>query len=139
MDYGIDSIDLSIIQYMLQGNSNTEIAKLLDKPLSTIQRRTRKLIEAGFVRTSFRLDFKKFGLRKGMLYFKCKSANLKEAVSQIARIRGVESVGAYLGSLDVIANVVYADSIEVLDIISKAQALDLISDVTWSEEIHSIE
>lgn len=43
-----------------------------------------------------------------------------------------------IGSLDVIANVVYSDSKEVLGIIAEAQKLNLITDATWSEEIHSM-
>jgi DNA-binding Lrp family transcriptional regulator len=136
-EYGIDKTDLEIIRLLLSGYSNTEIGIKIGKPLSTVQRRTRKLIEKGYVHQSTRLDFTKFGLRRGLLYFKCKSANLEEAVEKIYKIRGVASVAAYLGSLDVIANVVYADSKEVLSIISQVQKLDLISDVTWSEEIHA--
>jgi len=134
----IDEIDMQLLPLMLAGYSTNEIGQKTEKPLSTIQRRVKRLITAGYVVPVLHLNFRKFGLRRGLLQFKCTSANLKEAVRKISAIRGVESVGAYLGSLDVIANVVYSDSSEVLDIIAEAQKLDLISDVRWSEEIHSM-
>lgn len=136
--YEIDDMDLKIISNLLAGYSNAEIARKVGKPLSTVQRRTRHLIDRGYVIPAMHLNFKKFGLRRGLLHFKCKSANLQEVVQKISRIKGVESISGYLGSLDVIANVVYADSSEVLGIIGEAQKLDLVADVTWSEEIHSV-
>ena len=135
---GVDAIDMQVIPLMLAGYSTIEISTKLRIPLSTIQRRTKNLISSGYVVPVVHLNFKKFGLRRGLLQFKCKSANLKEAVQKVSAIRGVESVGGYLGSLDLIANVVYSDSSEVLGMIAEAQKLDLISDVTWSEEIHSM-
>jgi len=137
--YGVDELDVKMIGLILSGMSNENISKQLKRPLSTIQRRKKKILDNGLVHVLHRIDFRKFGLRKGLLYFKCKSANLQEAVDKISRIRGVESASAYLGSLDVIAFVAYSDSKEVLEIIAKAQELGLISDVTWSEEIHSSE
>ena len=136
--YDIDDIDMSIIQYMLAGYSNTDIANKMDKPLSTIQRRSRRLVERGIIVPYAHLNYGSFGLRRGLLQFKCKSANLQLAVEKIAAIDGVERASAYLGSLDVIANVVYADSKEVLKTIAEVQKLDLITDVRWSEEIHSL-
>lgn len=136
--YGIDELDVQLIGLILSGITSEDISKQLKTPLSTIQRRKKKILDKGLVHVSYRIDFKKFGLRKGLLYFKCKSANLQEAVEKISRIGGVESASAYLGSLDVIAFVAYSDSKEVLEIIAKAQELDLINEVTWSEEIHSM-
>jgi DNA-binding Lrp family transcriptional regulator len=136
--YGIDETDLSIIENTLAGYSYSDISRKIGRPLSTIQRRGRKLVENGIFIPRSHINFRKFGLRRGILQFKCKSANLEEAVKKIATITGVESAAAYLGSLDVIANVVYADSKEVLGIISEVQKFDLVNDVTWSEEIHSV-
>jgi DNA-binding Lrp family transcriptional regulator len=134
----VDDFDMVLVNYMLAGYSTAEIAQKIDKLLSTTQRRSKHLIDRGFVIPVMHLNFKKFGLRRGVLHFRCKTANLKEAVQKIAAIKGVESASGYLGSLEVIANVVYADSTEVLDIIAQARDLNLVSDATWSEEIHSV-
>jgi DNA-binding Lrp family transcriptional regulator len=108
------------------------------KPLSTIQRRSSRLLEKGFVKPAMHLNYKKFGLRRGLLQFTCKGTNLREAAEKIGKIKGVEAVGGYLGSVEIIANVVYADSAEVIEIIAEAQKLGIIYDVKWSEEIHSL-
>jgi DNA-binding Lrp family transcriptional regulator len=134
----MDDIDMAIINYMLAGYSTSEIAQKANKPLSTVQRRITRLTGKGFVVPVMHLNFKKFGLRRGVLHFKCKTTDLKEAVQKIAAISGVESASGYLGSLEIIANVVYADSAEVLDIIGKARDLKLVTDASWSEEIHSV-
>jgi DNA-binding Lrp family transcriptional regulator len=136
--YDIDEFDMAIINHMLAGYSSTEIAKKTGKPLSTIQRRTRNMLVKGYVIPIMHLNFKKFGLRRGLLHFKVKTADVQEMVQRLSAIKGVESASGYLGSLNVIANVVYADSREVLDIIAEAQKLDHITDVSWSEEIHSV-
>jgi DNA-binding Lrp family transcriptional regulator len=134
----IDDTDMDIINYMLAGYSSTEIARKTKRPLSTIQRRSRHLLDKGFVISVMHLNFKKFGLRRGLLHFKCKTTDIQEAVEKIASIKGVESANGYLGSLDIIANVVYADSAEVLGIIGEARKLEFVSDASWSEEIHSV-
>lgn len=134
----IDELDMTIVNYMLTGYSTLEIAQKVNKPLSTIQRRIKHLTGKGYVIPVMHLNFKKFGLRRGVLHFKCKTTDMHEAVQKIAAISGVESASGYLGSLDLIANVVYADSAEVLDIIGKARDLNLVTDASWSEEIHSV-
>ncbi|HEX6068065.1 MAG TPA: Lrp/AsnC family transcriptional regulator [Nitrososphaera sp.] len=129
---------MEIINYMLAGLSSTEIAQKMKRPLTTVQRRSKRLIDKGYVVGVIHINFKKFGLRRGLLHFKCKTTEMQEAVEKIAAIKGVESASGYLGSLDIIANVVYADSTEVLSIIRKARDMNLVTDVTWSEEIHSV-
>ena len=134
----VDETDIEIINYMLAGYSSVEIAQKTSKPLSTVQRRSRHVMDKGYIVPVMHLNFKKFGLRRGVLHFKCKTTDLQEAVEKLAAIKGVESVSGYLGSLEVIANVVYADSAEVLDIIGKARELNVVTDASWSEEIHSV-
>jgi hypothetical protein len=134
----LDEMDIQIMQYMLSGYSGTDISRNMNKPLSTIQRRSSRLLEKGFMTPVMHLNFKKFGLKRGLLQFTCKGTNLKDATEKIAKIKGVESVGGYLGSVEVVANVVYADSAEVIYIIAEAQKLGIVYDVKWSEEIHSI-
>jgi DNA-binding Lrp family transcriptional regulator len=123
---------------MLAGYAGADIARKTGMPLTTIQRRSRRLLQERFVVPVAHLNYRKFGLRRGLLYLKCKNTNLEDAVVRISRIKGIESAGAYLGSLNVIANVVYADSKEVLGIIAAIQKMDLINEVTWLEEIYSV-
>lgn len=134
----LDELALKIISLLLAGYSSSEISQKLNSPLSTIQRRVKVLTNAGYVVPVIHLNFRKFGLRRGLVQFKCKGANIKEAVQKISAIKGVESVGGYLGSLNIIANVMYEDSSEVLDIIAEAQKMDLVNDASWSEEIYSM-
>jgi DNA-binding Lrp family transcriptional regulator len=133
-----DESDLEIIRYMLAGYTGADIARKTGMPLTTIQRRSKRLLQEGFVIPVTHLNYKKFGLRRGMLFLKCKNADLEEAVKYISKIKGIESAGAYLGSLNLIANVVYVDIKEVLQIVHAIQKLDLINEVTWLEEVYSL-
>lgn len=91
----VDDVDLELMRYMLASYSSTQISRKTGMPLSTVQRRTRNLFVRGYTIQVVHLNFKKFGLRRGLLQFKCKSADLKEAAEKISTIKGVESVGAY--------------------------------------------
>ena len=49
----LDEVDLKIVNCMLAGDSNQAIAKKLKKPLSKVQRRTRKLVETGSIKQRY--------------------------------------------------------------------------------------
>ena len=52
----IDYTDKKIIELLVANNDNASISKKLDIPLTTIQRRTRKLFEKGLVSTKIELN-----------------------------------------------------------------------------------
>ncbi len=53
---------------MISGQANKEIAANLKIPLSTIQRRTRKLIENGTIVTRSEVNFEKMGVKSGSIF-----------------------------------------------------------------------
>jgi hypothetical protein len=108
--YDVDDSDLEIIRHMLVGDTGVDIACKTDMPLTTIQRRSQCSLQEGFVIPLIHLNYRKFGLRREVLYLKCKNANLEEAVNYIAKIKGIGSAAAYLDSLNILANVEYGDS-----------------------------
>src|SRR5207237_8478450 len=80
-----------ILKLLLSGHSNKAIAARLKIPISTIQRRTTKLFERGFLRVNYELNYRKLGLRKGLLHVYLKDGNLEGIADQIARINGIQS------------------------------------------------
>jgi DNA-binding Lrp family transcriptional regulator len=64
----IDDLDLKLLDLLARGNDNKLISAIVNVPLSTIQRRTRKLFEKGLVHSRIELDYRKMGLRKGLTY-----------------------------------------------------------------------
>jgi len=74
----IDELDQKLIGLLLEGYSNKNIALEAKSPLSTIQRRIRRIFEAQYLHKKNELNYKKLGLRKGYLLISLKGddANL---------------------------------------------------------------
>jgi DNA-binding NarL/FixJ family response regulator len=64
----LDYRDKEILQLLLVGMSNRTIANRLHIPMSTVQRRTRRLFEKGIVKSRIELDYEKLDLRRGLLH-----------------------------------------------------------------------
>jgi DNA-binding Lrp family transcriptional regulator len=56
----LDELGLKIVNCMLAGDSNQTIAKKLKKPLSTVQRRTRQLLQSGLIKHRYEFDYKMY-------------------------------------------------------------------------------
>ena len=57
----LDLRDQSILLLMLAGKGNRAIATKLHIPMSTVQRRTRKLLEKDIIRVRYELNHKRLG------------------------------------------------------------------------------
>ena|SRR5437588_12968135 len=60
------------------------------------------------------------------------------AVSQkLAEIPGMTSVSIHIGNSDIVGDIIYKDSSEVLGIIASCKAIDGVTKVVWSEQVYS--
>jgi DNA-binding NarL/FixJ family response regulator len=78
-DYKLfDALDQKLIEQLLKGYTNKTIALEANSPLSTIQRRIRRIFEAQYLHKKNELNYKKLALRKGYLLISLKGnyANL---------------------------------------------------------------
>src|SRR5215211_1277011 len=64
----IDIIDKKIIELLIANHDNSFISQKLEIPLSTIQRRTRKLFEKEIISTKIELNYEKLGYKRGLLH-----------------------------------------------------------------------
>ena len=72
-DYSqIGDIDQRLIDLLLRGYTNKKIALEAGSPLSTIQRRIRKIFESEYIHKKNELNHRKLGLRKGYLLISLK-------------------------------------------------------------------
>ncbi len=62
----IDKIDQKLIELLIKGYTNKKIALEAKSPLSTIQRRIRRIFEAQYLHKKNELNYKKLGLRKAI-------------------------------------------------------------------------
>ena len=63
-----DEIDVRIMDLLILGKNNKEIATQMKIPLSTIQRRVRNLIYSQSIIVKSNINYEKFGFKTGLLY-----------------------------------------------------------------------
>jgi len=134
----LDAVDYKIISLLIPGLENKEISKELGIPLSTIQRRTRNILRNGFVEIRILPNFKKIGIKKGLLHVYTQSGNIKETALEISKLDGVLSSSIHVGNSDVVAEFVYEDSEQLIDTIVKIKRIESVERVLWSEEVFNI-
>ena len=137
-DLVIDQIDTEIMGLLLTGKSNKEISTKINVPLSTIQRRVRNLITRDLIIFKSQINYQKFGYKVGMLHIYLRDGNFERLANRLKDLDGVVSIEVHIGNSDLIANVVYKHSIELLELISKVKSFDIIDRIVWSEMIYRV-
>lgn len=99
--------DQEILSLLITGKSNKAIATKLKIPMSTVQRKTRKLFERDIIRVKYELNHKKLGFRKGLLHVYLKDGNIQRIADEISRISGMESTSIHIGNSDIVGLFVF--------------------------------
>ena len=134
----VDKIDSEIIGLLLNGKNNKEISTKIRIPLSTVQRRVRNLIAKNLVTFNSQINYPKFGFKVGMLHIYLEDGDFERIANKIMELDGVTSVEVHIGNSDLIANVVYRRSIELLELIAKVKSFEKIDKIVWSETVYKI-
>src|SRR5919202_6993752 len=90
--YIIDNLDEKLLELLLRGYENKKIAIKAKTPLSTTQRRIRKIFENQYVSRKNELNYKKLGLRKAYLQISLRGGKSYEVAQKLSDIRGIISV-----------------------------------------------
>lgn len=133
----LDDVDLKLIDLLLSGHTARQSAQILERPLSTIQRRARLLIQNGALRPTFELGYSKLRIKKGFLHVYMADGNIQSTVDQLLAHDGVFCVGVHLGNSDIIGTFVFSDSREVLDLIAQTKDIEGVERIVWSEEVYA--
>ena len=131
----IDQKEARILGLLVAGHDNKRISSELQIPLSTIQRRTRQILEKGLVQHFFKPNYKQLGLKKGMIHVYLADGNMKSTAEKVAKMDGITSVAIHIGNSDVVADYVYKDSEQLVDILSSIKKLEGVERTVWSEEV----
>lgn len=134
----VDKIDSEIIGLLLNGKNNKEISTKIRIPLSTVQRRVRNLIAKNLVTFNSQINYPKFGFKVGMLHIYLEDGDFERIANKIMELDGVASVEVHIGNSDLIANVVYRRSMELLELIAKVKSFEKIDKIVWSEMVYKI-
>lgn len=131
----LDKHDYQILNLLTQGADNKIIAEKLRIPLSTVQRRSRILLREGYVKQIFQPNYKKLGLKKGLLHVYIRTGNIKEMAEELLSREGIMSAGIHVGNSDIVGEFVYEDSEQLVDLISHVKETSSVDRVVWSEEV----
>ena len=133
-----DELDMEIVALLVSGKDNKQIANEVKVPLSTIQRRTRRLFEKNIVKSRIEPNYSQFGYNKGVVHLYINNVDTMAVSQKLAEIQGVVSVSIYIGNSDIVGDIVYRNSMEVLDLIAKCKRIEGVIKVVWSEEVYTL-
>ncbi|HEU5121140.1 MAG TPA: winged helix-turn-helix transcriptional regulator [Candidatus Nitrosocosmicus sp.] len=131
----IDRIDLQILDLMIKNDSNKHMSSTLKIPLSTIQRRVRRLIEKGFIMSKNYIDFTRFGFKSGTIHIYLNDCDMDVILDKTSKLKGVTLLEVHIGNSDIIADVVYKEGRDLLDVIAAIKRMAGVERIVWSERI----
>ncbi|HEX7031623.1 MAG TPA: Lrp/AsnC family transcriptional regulator [Nitrososphaera sp.] len=120
--------------------SSLKLSRELDIPLSTVQRR-RKRLEELLLETSYVLKVDKFGWRRATLFISTQNGlTLSVAKELIQWDDSIISVSRTMGGseIDLQLEFIFRQNSELLELIEKIRAVDGVKNVAWSESIEVI-
>ena len=135
----IDNLDQKLLELLIKGYENKMIAVEVKTPLSTIQRRIRKIFENQYINRKNELNYKKLGLRKGYLQIKLKRGNSYEVAQKLAGTSGIISVSEVRGNdFDILCICIFKNTEELFSLIENIKTIERINNVAWAEEVRSL-
>jgi DNA-binding Lrp family transcriptional regulator len=136
--YIIDNLDQKLLELVLKGFQNKHIAIEVKTPLSTIQRRIRKIFQNQYIIRKNELNYNKLGLRKGYLHISLKGNNSHTVAQKLASISGITSIAELTGSFDILCTCIFKNTDELFSLIENIKTIERIDKVAWSEEVRSV-
>lgn len=131
----LDNTDFRIISLLVLGQNNKEISSTLKVPLSTIQRRTRKIMQSGIVKVEYTPNFKLLGIKKGFLHSYLNDGHLRQTGEKISKIDGTLSASIHVGNSDIVSEFVYENSDDLVDAMAEIKQIEGVERILWSEEV----
>jgi hypothetical protein len=87
------------------------------------------------VQRLFKPNYKQLGLKKGMIHVYMADGNMRSVAEKVSKMDGITSVAIHIGNSDVVADFIYNDSEQIVDIQSAIKKLEGVNRVVWSEEV----
>src|SRR6476659_1439952 len=138
----LSSIDKLILKEMLstdENKSSTSMSKKLEIPMTTIQRR-RKRLEKEFLENEYTLLLKKFGWRRIDFFISTADGKTDALANDLLSLNQVTAVGKSIGehTIDLRVETIVKDNHELLDLLEKLKAMDGVRDAVWSEIVKAV-
>jgi DNA-binding Lrp family transcriptional regulator len=140
--FALTGVDKKMLQTLLASSgrvSSLALSRKLEIPLTTIQRR-RKRLESEFLEVAYSLKLEKLGWRTADLLISTSkgmaSAIGKELLTHNSITRVCRSIGEH--TIDLHAEIVFKNNTELLNVIERIKALDGVKDVVWTEPVEVV-
>ena len=134
----IDGLDQKLMELLLKGYSNKNIALEARSPLSTIQRRIKRIFEDQYIHKKNELNHKKLGLRKGYLLISLKGDYADLVAQKVSTIKGITYVSLVTGNIDIMSTCLFRETTDLFKIIESIKTIERVDKVLWAEEVHDI-
>ena len=115
------------------------MSKKLEIPLTTIQRR-RKRLEKEFLEEGYTLLLEKFGWRRVDFFISTSDGKTDALANDLLSMNQVTAVEKSIGehTIDLRVETIVKDNHEILDLLETLQAMDGIRDAVWSEIVETV-
>jgi DNA-binding Lrp family transcriptional regulator len=138
----LDNINIRIVSELVREPdiSSLALAKKLDIPLSTLQRRKAR-IEKAVLKRNYTFNYKAFGGRVGDLIVNVDRGKSKEVAQSLLKNykNNVVSCDTRINSMhNVSAHVIYKNTEELFHLIESIKTMDYVTGVQWSEMVEII-
>jgi DNA-binding Lrp family transcriptional regulator len=138
----LDSDNIEIISELVRQPdiSSLALAKKLDIPLSTLQRR-RARIENAILKRNYTFNYKAFGGRVGDLIVNVDKGKSKEVAQNLLKKykNNIVSCDTRINSEhNVSAHVIYKGTDELHELIESVRTMDYVTGVSWSEMVEVV-
>jgi DNA-binding Lrp family transcriptional regulator len=138
----LDNINIKIVSELVRQPdiSSLSLAKKLDIPLSTLQRR-RARIEKAILRKKYTFNYKAFGGRVGDLIVNVDKGKSKEVAQSLLKNykNNVVSCDTRINSMhNVSARIIYKNTEELFHLIETIKTTDYVTGVQWSETVEIV-
>ena len=134
----IDDIDMRVIELLTFGFNNKQISAKLKIPLSTTQRRTRKLFEKGLIVTRTEPNYEKLGFKRGLIHIYLSKGEIESVGRAISKMKGIISASVHVGNSDIVGFFIYRNTWQLLKMTSDVKKVLGVEKIMWSEEVYSI-
>jgi len=132
----VDDKDIKIISSLISGYNNQQTSSELQIPLSTIQRRIRIILQSGLLEHNFKPNYRRLGLKKGMIHTYLRDGDMKATAEKISQLNGITAVSIHIGNSDIVADFVYQDSEQIIDMVASIKKIQGVERTVWSEEVY---
>lgn len=140
--FPFDSIDINIIRELLAKADikSVDIASKYKVPISTIQRRRKRLVDS-ILEKKYLIDITKRDLRTGIILANVERGKAKEVAKLILerhKSNAISSSTRINDQNNVITEIIYDTSSELYNILEQVKNIPYVSSATWSELVEVV-